>query len=69
MTAILKFLGLGVIWVFLLSIPVNGKAVFFPVRSVLVYNPLVEGIDRGLHLALNSIKTYALSKMKDDPAI
>jgi hypothetical protein len=41
---ILKFLGLGVLWVYLLSIRLGGETMFYYANDILVKNQIVEAI-------------------------
>jgi hypothetical protein len=45
---VLKFLGLGVLWVYILSIRVEGDTIFYYANDILVKNQIVEAIDRQL---------------------
>lgn len=44
----LKFLGLGILWVYILSIRVGGDTMFHFANNILVKNHIVEAIDRQL---------------------
>jgi len=45
---ILRFFGMGVLWVYLLSIRVGGETIFHYAHDILVENQIVEAIDRQL---------------------
>jgi hypothetical protein len=45
---VLKFLGLGVLWVYILSVRVGGDTIFSYANDILVKNQIVEAIDRQL---------------------
>ena len=45
---VLKFLGVGVLWVYILSIRLGGDSIFYHANNILVKNQVVEAIDRQL---------------------
>ena len=45
---ILRFFGMGVLWVYLLSIRVGGETIFHHTHNILVENQIVEAVDRQL---------------------
>lgn len=48
MKGVLKFFGLGVLWVYILSIRVGETTIFHHANDILVQNQIVEAIDRQL---------------------
>jgi hypothetical protein len=44
----LKFLGLGVLWVYILSIRIGNETIFKHANEILVQNQIVEAIDNQL---------------------
>jgi hypothetical protein len=63
--SVLKFLFLGVLWLFIFSIPLNGKSVFFPLQAILVKNQVVEAVGKQTVEAFFHMKTYAQSLFQD----
>jgi hypothetical protein len=55
----LKFLGMGVLWVYILSIRVGQNTVFHYANDILVKNQIVEAIDRQLGEAANGVSRLA----------
>ena len=55
----LKSLLIGVVWVYLLSIHLNGQPLFYYGRSILVHNQLASTIDRELQFFINKIGKIA----------
>jgi len=51
----LRILGVGVIWVYVLSIRVGGQTLFGYANDILVQNPIVEAIDHTLADAVDSL--------------
>ena len=51
----LQILGVGVIWVYVLSIRINGQTVFHYANDILVQNRIVEAIDRSFADAMDTI--------------
>jgi hypothetical protein len=51
----LKMLGVGVIWVYILSINIGGKTIFSYANDILVQNRIVDAIDQTLAGALESV--------------
>ena len=51
---ILKFFGLGILWVYILSVRVGGQTIFHHANDILVQNQIVEAIDRQLAEACDS---------------
>jgi hypothetical protein len=51
MKKVLKFVGVGVLWVYILSIRVGGSTIFHYANDILVQNQIVEAIDRQLAVA------------------
>jgi hypothetical protein len=45
---VLKFFGMGVLWVYILSIRVGSETIFYHAHDILVENQVVEAIDRQL---------------------
>jgi hypothetical protein len=45
---VLKFFGMGVLWVYSLSIRVGSETIFYHAHDILVENQVVEAIDRQL---------------------
>lgn len=56
---ILKFLGLGVLWVYILSIRVGQETIFHHANDILVQNQIVEAIDRQLAETWDSVSSKA----------
>jgi hypothetical protein len=48
MKNVFKYFGVGVIWVYILSIRVGGLTLFHYANDILVQNQIVEAIDRQL---------------------
>jgi hypothetical protein len=55
----LKFFGLGVLWVYILSIRVGDGTIFHHANDVLVQNQIVEAIDEQLAQGWESLTTKA----------
>ncbi len=55
----LKFLGTGVLWVYILSIRVGEGTIFHHANDILVKNQIVEAIDRQLSDAATSVSRLA----------
>lgn len=64
---ILKILGIGVIWVYVLSIRVSGHTLFYYANDILVQNQIVEAIDQtladGYHSLANKM-TLSINGLK-----
>lgn len=56
---ILKFLGVGVIWVYILSIRIGGETIFATANDILVQNQIVEAIDRQFADAADGVVNFA----------
>ncbi len=56
---VLKFIGLGVVWVYILSIRIGNQTIFFHANDILVQNQIVEAIDRQLADSWDSLSTKA----------
>lgn len=56
---VLKFLGMGVLWVYILSIRVGRETVFYHAHDILVENQIVDAIDRQLAEAYDSAAQFA----------
>lgn len=56
---ILKFMGMGVLWVYILSIRVGQETIFFHAHDILVENQIVEAIDRQLAQAYDGAVNFA----------
>lgn len=56
---VLKFLGVGVLWVYILSIRVGHETIFHHANDILVQNQIVEAIDRQLAETWDSISNKA----------
>lgn len=52
---VLKILGVGVIWVYVLSIRIGGQTIFSYANDILVQNRIVEAIDRSFADAMDTI--------------
>jgi hypothetical protein len=59
MKNMLKFFGLGVVWVYILSIRLGGQTVFHYANDILVKNQIVEAIDRQLADVVQDAKDLA----------
>jgi hypothetical protein len=59
MKNILKFVGVGVVWVYILSIRVGGSTLFQHANDILVQNQIVEAIDRQLAEVFESAMNMA----------
>ena len=44
---VLKFLGMGVLWVYILSVRVGKETIFYHAHDILVENQIVEAIEIG----------------------
>jgi hypothetical protein len=55
----LKFLGTGVLWVYLLSINIGGHTIFHHANDILVKNQIVEAIDQQLTDTVKSVTHLA----------
>ena len=51
----LQVLSIGVIWVYVLSIRINGQTIFYYANDILVQNRIVEAIDRSFADAMDTI--------------
>jgi hypothetical protein len=56
---VLKFLGLGVLWVYILSVRVSNETIFQHANNILVQNQIVEAIDRQLAETWDSVSAKA----------
>ena len=55
----LKFLGTGVLWVYILSIRVGGSTIYHHASEILVKNQIVEAIEREISDAATSVTRLA----------
>lgn len=62
----LKFMLAGLVWVYVLSIPINGQAIFFPIRSVLVQNQAVAALDKEVREGLSKLKIMAQRSLREE---
>ena len=56
---VLKFFGMGVLWVYILSIRVGSETIFYHAHDILVENQIVEAIDRQLADAYEGVANLA----------
>jgi hypothetical protein len=56
---VLKFFGMGVLWVYILSIRVGGETIFYHAHDILVENQIVEAIDQQLADAYEGVVNLA----------
>jgi hypothetical protein len=59
MKYVLRCLGVGIVWVYILSIRVGGQTLFHYANDILVQNHIVEAIDRQLAEAVQDVGTLA----------
>jgi len=56
---ILKFLGMGVLWVYILSVRIGNETLFHRANNILVKNQVVEAIDRQFAEAYEGVSKQA----------
>jgi hypothetical protein len=56
---VLKFFGMGVLWVYILSIRVGSETIFYHAHDILVENQIVEAIDQQLADAYEGVVNLA----------
>jgi hypothetical protein len=56
---VLKFFGVGVLWVYILSIRVGSETIFYHAHDILVENQIVEAIDQQLADAYEGVVNLA----------
>ena len=56
---VLKFAGMGVLWVYILSVRVGRETIFYHAHDILVENQIVEAIDRQLAQAYDGALKFA----------
>ena len=56
---VLKFLGMGVLWVYILSIRIGQETIYYHAHDILVENQIVEAIDRQLAEAYDGAFKFA----------
>ncbi len=59
-----KFLLAGIVWVFILSVPVGGQPLFFPLRSLIVRNPVVTFVGKEINTALIQLKVSLIQTLR-----
>lgn len=62
-----KCLGIGIVWVYILSININGEAIFRPLSDFFVRNTLVSSIDESLGNFTHRIDTAIRLAWSDSP--
>ncbi|MEI6834954.1 MAG: hypothetical protein WCL28_13280 [bacterium] len=58
-TKVLKFLGMGVLWVYILSIRIGQETIYYHAHDILVENHIVDAIDRQLADAYDGAAKFA----------
>jgi hypothetical protein len=66
---LLKNLLVGIVWVLLLSVVVNGKPLFFHAHEVLVENAVVEALDTGISSVWEQVSHLWSSSGSKNPTI
>lgn len=56
---VLKFMGMGVLWVYILSIRIGQETIFYHAHDILVENHIVEAVDRQLAEAYDGAVRFA----------
>jgi hypothetical protein len=62
-----KAAGIGVVWVYILSINMNGEPVFRPLSDFFVHNKLISSIDEGLGNFAHRVNTAIKLAWSDSP--
>lgn len=52
---VLRILGIGAIWVYVLSVRIGGQTIFYYANDILVQNRIVESIDHSFADAMDTI--------------
>jgi len=58
-TKVLKFLGMGVLWVYILSIRIGQETIYYHAHDILVENQIVDAIDHQLAESYDGAAKFA----------
>lgn len=62
-----KSFGIGLVWVYILSININGEAIFRPLSDFFVHNKLISSLDEGLGNFAHRVDTAIRLAWSDPP--